>query len=137
MNTYLIDVTDHFWKFVNSGHYCNSGDELKKLECYNALNKFIDTTCEKSLLFVKHSSMFPDTSKKIRLPSIMQRMVFGDEVIYVFPDIHEVFHGVRHLLLLSHNEKAVYEVGKCIFVMESYIDMQNIIQGVSDMDLEQ
>jgi hypothetical protein len=136
MKKYLLDVTALFWKFVAEGNNCSSGEELKQLESYGELNKYID---DASLIYVEHCALFPDPSKRIKLPSTMQRILLSPDhgqCIYVFPDIHEVFHGIRYLLLIAKNEKVANEIGKCILIMESYIDMQNIMQGVYSIDLD-
>lgn len=125
---FLTDITNEFWGFVREAHNYNTGDEVKQLQSFEKLKDAVKYENEGGLLFIKDNSIFPPCNADIELPEHMQKVIlppYGD-CIYVFPDIHEVFHGIKYLVTVNGNEKATIEIGKCILLMENYIDTKKI-----------
>lgn len=136
MTKLLSDITDPFWDFIEHCHSCISGEEIKELKCYKHMNNLVKNE-ETYLLYIKHSHIFPDTKLNLKLPSNIQRIVFEglENCIYIFSDIHEVFHGVRYLMLINKQEETANKISKCIMIMENYIDIQNITDKINCIDL--
>ena len=136
MPQFLTDITNEFWAFVREAHGYNTGNEIKKLKTFKKLKEIVESNLN-GVLFIKDTSIFPHCNTKMKLPEHMQKVFlppYGD-CIYVFPDIHEVFHGVKYLVMMSGNEQATVEIGKCILLMENYIETQQLQSMIQQLNI--